>query len=147
MGRVTRTCAVILAGVTALLLSACPYRYDSRRYTCLYCRTYKEIKTYAFVPVETQRKTTCAMWYERTYGSHKHEWVQSSCTFFRSILLGEGVACRPSPSIWCLDPEVQRRFLLRATTEEREKFFALIKSPRWEDVYFAVDLARQNADR
>ena len=120
--------------------------YTSRHFTCLYCRAFKRVVTYASLPIESVSETTCSRWYSKSFVPHEHSWVQSSCTYHREGL-SIGYACRPGPSIWWINADTQLQFLSRSTSQQRADFFRQVQSDNKDEVHGALEFASRLAGR
>src|SRR5262245_21507732 len=85
------------------------FPYTSMKFTCIYCRAFKQVAMYGYIPIESVSNTTCSEWYTKSFPLHEHHWARSSGIYKRNGF-DVGCACGLGPSIWLIAPDTQRKF-------------------------------------
>ena len=138
---------LVLVGVGALMPVTV---YTRTRRQCSLCRTERIEQSLFGRHWETIRPTEFTAWFQTNMPPHKHDWWRATCTVGRNVFGSANYfACGPVHPIFGLSPKEELEFMLKATPNQKDQFFALAfstnRSERFDACIFALDVVLEKA--
>jgi hypothetical protein len=135
----------VAAFVVVLFAGLCGNVPVGSRYreVCRICRAERDVRTFFGSRKILESDNEFAAWYRTSFHLHEHDWRHSGCgTRFNIFSQGCAVLCTIIDPLKEISPEEERRFLMRATLEERTEFFRLLRSKDSMEAMQAVPLVK-----